>query len=243
LAEAARAAQMGAILTFGGGQDADFRLASCDLGSDGSNVTAMTPQGEISYRLGAPGRHWVMNSLCVLATVHAAGGSVEKAADTLAELTPPSGRGARFDIQMQDGAFVLIDESYNASPAAMRAAMAVLAAQSVGEDGRRIAVLGDMLEMGDESAALHIDLAQALEQHNIDLAFLAGEAMKDLWTALPEHRRGQLCDSSDHLATVMRDIIRPGDVVMVKGSAGVRMGRVVEALKSLDTSKLQKGEG
>jgi len=242
LFDAARGADMGNIVTFGGGADADFRLVECELHAESSDVKAITPLGELSYRLGVPGRHWVMNSLCVLAAVYAAGGNVEQAAETLSELTAPSGRGQRFDIQIKDGPFVLIDESYNASPAAMRAALAVLGAQTIANGGRRIAVLGDMLELGDETPDLHSDLSDALEDNDVDVAFLVGEAMEHLWRVLPNKRRGYHSVSSDLLADVVRKAVRPGDVVMVKGSAGVRMGRVVDALKSLNISKHEKGE-
>ena len=242
LFDAARAADMGNIVTFGGGIDADFRLVECELHAENSDVKAITPLGELSYRLGVPGRHWVMNSLCVLAAVYAAGGNVQQAAETLTELSAPSGRGQRFVIESKDGRFVLIDESYNASPAAMRAAMAVLGTQPVANGGRRIAVLGDMLELGDETSDVHRDLGDALEDNDIDVAFLVGEAMEHLWRALPRKRRGHHSASSDLIADVVCKAVRPGDVVMVKGSAGVRMGQVVEALKSLNISQLEKGE-
>lgn len=239
LQKAALTAGMGSILTFGGGADADFRLMGCELHADGSDVIAATPVGELSYHLGVPGRHWVMNSLCVLAAVYGAGGNVDQAAQTLAQLSAPSGRGQRFQVELDGGTFLLIDESYNASPASMRASMAVLGAQNVGENGRKIAVLGDMLELGEGTPSLHADIAGVLDENNIDLAFLAGEAMQNLWTVLPDHRRGHYSESSADLADVVRQAVRPGDVVMVKGSAGVRMGDVLKALKTLQH---QKGE-
>ena len=122
LFDAARAADMGHIVTFGGSFDADFRLIECELHTESSDVKAMTPLGELSYRLGTAGQHWVMNSLCVLASVYAAGGNVAEAAATLSALRAPSGRGQRFEIETGDGRFVLIDESYNASPAGVRPA-------------------------------------------------------------------------------------------------------------------------
>jgi len=242
LFEAARGADIGNIISFGCGVEADFRLLECDLHADGSDIKAVTPVGEMTYHLGAAGRHWVMNSLCVLAAVHAAGGSVAQAAETLSGLTAPSGRGQRFDVETKDGGFVLIDESYNASPAAMRAALAVLGAQPVVNDGRRIAVLGDMLELGDETPDLHAELSDVLSDNHIDLTFLVGEAMEHLWRELGKKRRGYHSVSSELLADVVRKAVRPGDVVMVKGSAGVHMGRVVDALKSLGISKHETGK-
>ncbi|MCW8916060.1 MAG: UDP-N-acetylmuramoyl-tripeptide--D-alanyl-D-alanine ligase [Magnetovibrio sp.] len=242
LAQAAIAAGLKDIVTFGGGVDADFRLKKCSLDAEGADVTAITPWGELNYRLGVPGRHWVMNSLCVLAAVHCAGGNVEQAAQSLSELTAPSGRGERYNIETENGSFVLFDESYNASPAAMDAALSVLAGQSVKNGARRIAVLGDMLELGDDTPALHTALLETLTQHKVDKVYLAGEAMAHLWSVLPEGLRGHHSVNSDSLAGVVCEAVTPGDVVMVKGSAGARMGHVVSALKSLDITKTNKGE-
>lgn len=241
LSTAVGAAGVSKIITFGGCMDADFRLMNCVLHADVSDVKAMTPLGEIVYRLGVPGHHWVMNSLCVLAAVHAAGGDILSGSKSLSRLTAPTGRGQRFEITFDDGKFLLIDESYNASPAAMRAAMAVLGAQQVRQGGRRIAVLGDMLELGDETPDLHAALAEVLSDNAVDLVFLAGEAMVHLWDALPDNMRGYHCITSDLLVDVVRQAVRPRDVVMVKGSAGARMGRVVEALKSLTPSQQNQG--
>ncbi len=242
LADAAKAVGIEDIVTFGGAVDADFRLKACSLDADGSDITAITPWGELSYRLGIPGQHWVMNSLCVLAAVHCAGGNVELAAEALAELSAPSGRGERYDIETGNGRFVMFDESYNASPAAMDAALSVLEAQPVEQDGQRIAVLGDMLELGDDTPNIHAGLLDALVKHKIDKVYLAGEAMVHLWNVLPEALRGHHSVSSDLLTGVICEAVKPGDVVMVKGSAGARMGRVVSALKSLDTTKTKMGE-
>jgi len=241
LSMAAKAAGVSKVITFGGGMGADFRLMNCVLHADVSDVKAMTPLGEIVYRLGVPGRHWVMNSLCVLAAVHAADGDILRGCESLSRLTAPIGRGQHFEITLGDGQFLLIDESYNASPAAMRAAMAVLGAQRVSHGGRRIAVLGDMLELGDETPDLHAALVEALSDNAVDLVFLAGEAMVHLWDVMPEDMRGYHCITSDLLVDVVRQAVRPGDVVMVKGSAGARMGRVVEALKSLNPSQQNQG--
>ena len=227
------------VITFGAADGADFRLKEFSLDANGSDVTAISPWGELSYRIGLAGQHWVMNSLCILAAAHAAGADVEQAAQALAELTPPSGRGQRFEIQLDGGAFVLIDESYNASPVAMDAALAVLAAQPT--EGKRIAVLGDMLELGEDTPAAHAALADLIAKHNIDQVYMSGEAMEHLWNALPDGVRIKHTVTSDLLAGVVREAVRPGDVVMVKGSAGARMGRVVDALKALDI-QTQKGD-
>ncbi|MBL4613821.1 MAG: UDP-N-acetylmuramoylalanyl-D-glutamyl-2, 6-diaminopimelate--D-alanyl-D-alanine ligase, partial [Magnetovibrio sp.] len=154
----------------------------------------------------------------------------------------PSGRGERFEVLLDGAHFLLIDESYNASPEALRAALAVLGEQPVAKKGRRIAVLGDMLEMGEDTPAMHAEIASVLEDNKIDLVFLAGDAMKHLWDVLPETRRGRHCATSDVLVDIVAKAVHPGDVVMVKGSAGMHMNRVVTALKSLDNSNPTKGE-
>lgn len=230
------------ILTFGESPDADFRVLSFDLNPMGSNVTAATPLGELSYCIASPGHHWVINSLAVLAAVHAVGGDVKRAAKSMARLTPPKSRGERFEIQLNDGAFALIDESYNASPAAMGAALAVLGAQPIDASGQRIAVLGDMKELGDDAPQRHRDLCEVLESANIDKVYLAGEMMLNLWEALPGSMQGKHCLTSKDLAKIMANTITSGDVVMVKGSAGSDMGRIVKTLKSLNITN-QKDEG
>jgi UDP-N-acetylmuramoyl-tripeptide--D-alanyl-D-alanine ligase len=183
----------------------------------------------------------VINSLAVLACTHAVGADIVKAAKSLAKLTPPQKRGERFDVEIPGGTVTVIDESYNASPAAMRAALAVLAAQPTPADGRRIAVLGDMLELGDDTPKQHADLAEVLIASEIDIVYLAGPAMHHLWTALPASLQGHHCATSKDLAPVLNAAVQPGDVVMVKGSAGINMGHIVETLRSLQTSP-RKGE-
>lgn len=241
LSAAALTAGAGSVITFGESIDADFRVIAYKLSPQGSVVTAVTPVGRVDYSIVSPGRHWVVNSLSVLAAVHAAGGDVARAAETLAELSPPKGRGARFEIAIKGGTFTLIDESYNASPAATRAALAVLAAQPVANGARRIAVLGDMLELGEDTPQLHAELADVIVEHPIDSVFVAGEAVAHLWNALPQHLHGHRSATADLLAEVVKSAVRPGDVVMVKGSAGARMGHVVATLMAMDV-KRQKEE-
>lgn len=236
LQAAAQAQGAAKILTFGEAGDADFGVVSFHLDALGSDVVARTPLGEVAYRIASPGFHWVSNSLAVLACVHAVGADVFKAAESLARLTPPKKRGERFEIQMPSGSFVLIDESYNASPAAMCAAFAVLGAQPTTGQGRRIAVLGDMLELGDDSAKQHRDLGDVLVAAQIDTVYLAGEAMHHLWTALPPSMQGHHALTSKDLSEVVKAAIQPDDVVMVKGSAGINMSHIVEVLRSLETS-------
>jgi UDP-N-acetylmuramoyl-tripeptide--D-alanyl-D-alanine ligase len=149
---------------------ADAKLVKCSLQSDSSTVAARI-LGTDAYKLGAPGRHLVLNSLAVLATVSLVGADLALAALALAELQPATGRGSRITLAMPDGTALLIDESYNANPASMRAALALLGQAEIGARGRRIAVLGDMLELGPRGADLHRELADAVPANGVDLVF------------------------------------------------------------------------
>ncbi len=234
LFDAARGAGVESVVTFGEQVGADFRVIAYTLEATGSTITACTPVGTVNYVIASPGKHWVLNSLGVLAAVHSAGGDVKRAAESMAEVTPPSGRGERFDIAIEGGSFTLIDESYNASPAAMRASLSVLGAQPLVPGGRRIAVLGDMLELGEDTPRLHAELADALVANAIDTVFLAGEAMTYLWDAVPARMHGHCSPTAELLSDVVLKAVRPGDVVMVKGSAGVGTGLIANRLKLLD---------
>ena len=172
-----------------------------------------------------------MNSMIVLLTAHCFGCGVEEAAATLADFSAPAGRGAQWKLRKGDGDFLLIDEAYNANPASMRAALAVLGAAPVAPGGRRIAALGDMLELGHQSRALHEELAGPIEANGVDLVFAAGPMMKALFEALPAGKRGLWAPSSADIEGPLIGEIRAGDAVMVKGSNGSRMGPVVAAIR------------
>jgi UDP-N-acetylmuramoyl-tripeptide--D-alanyl-D-alanine ligase len=230
LAQAAKDCGIARIIGFGEHQEAAVRLMDCALHATASVVTASVMGEIIDYSLGLPGRHWVMNSLAVLAAVRAAGGDIGAAAAALATLAPLSGRGQRHDIATAGGSFALIDESYNASPASMRAAFAVLGAIEPGPGGRRIAVLGDMLELGSESRRLHASLAQPLVESGVDLVFTLGAEMRALDEALPPAQRGGHAETVAALAALLGRRVRAGDVVTVKGSHGSKLYELVEGL-------------
>jgi len=157
-----------------------------------------------------------------------------RAAQALAAFGAPRGRGQQRRIARPEGTITLIDDSYNANPTSMRAAFEVLARALPGLGGRRVAVLGDMLELGAEAEALHRALAAPLDKQGIDLVFACGPAMTALFEALPPARRGAHAADSQSLAPLVAGALRPGDVVLVKGSLGSRMARVVAALQALD---------
>jgi UDP-N-acetylmuramoyl-tripeptide--D-alanyl-D-alanine ligase len=218
------------IVGFGEDEDADVRLICARIEADGARVGADVLGQCLTYRIGMPGRHWVMNSLGVLGAVAALGADVPRAAEALAGLVPLKGRGARHRVALADGAFVVIDDSYNASPPSMAAALATLGAAPVAAGGRRIAVLGDMLELGAWGADLHRALATEIAARDIDLVFACGPNMEHLWAALPEDKHGSYAPDSATLAQAVTEAARAGDVLMVKGSFGSRMSVVVDAL-------------
>ena len=224
------------IIGFGEHAGAEARLIDCRLEATGSHAKADILGRRLDYRLAAPGRHWVQNSLGVLACVAALGLDLGLAAATLASFSPPKGRGQRRHLALPGGHFELIDESYNASPAAMRAAFAVLGHAKPGPSGRRIAVLGDMREMGPTSPRLHAELAGPLVEAGVDLVLTCGPLMSELQSALPRDKRGGHAADSQSLIPAVLAAVRPGDVVLVKGSLGTRMAPIVEALLGLESA-------
>jgi UDP-N-acetylmuramoyl-tripeptide--D-alanyl-D-alanine ligase len=232
LARSAKSAGVARIVTFGADGKADARLVKCALLADCSTVQAHILGADITYKLGAPGRHVVLNSLAVLAAVTLVGADLALAALALSELKPATGRGSRIVLDLPGGTALLIDESYNANPASMQAALALLRQANVGPRGRRIAVLGDMLELGPRGADLHRALAAPVAEHGIDLAFCCGPLMRALWEALPSARRGGYAETSVALESQVLAAIQPGDAVMVKGSLGSRMGPIAKAIES-----------
>ncbi|MDJ0948244.1 MAG: UDP-N-acetylmuramoyl-tripeptide--D-alanyl-D-alanine ligase [Alphaproteobacteria bacterium] len=232
LSVAASSAGAKKVIGFGAHPEAKARLLDMVAGPDGSRVRAVVCGTELRYQVAIPGRHWVMNSLAVLAAVDAMGADLKAAAETLGTLSAPSGRGARRRICFDGGSFELIDDSYNASPASVRAALETLATAEPGNGGRRIAVLGDMLELGERAAELHAGLAAAAL--GLDRVYTAGPQMARLHEALPEDVRGAHGTDSAAIAAVVATEVRSGDVVMVKGSLGSRMRLVVEALAQLE---------
>ncbi|MBI1210641.1 MAG: UDP-N-acetylmuramoylalanyl-D-glutamyl-2,6-diaminopimelate--D-alanyl-D-alanine ligase [Alphaproteobacteria bacterium] len=232
-----RASDAGAkMVTFGRGADCDVKLESLQLSEDHSEIGVRFFGEQIHYRLSAPGQHWAMNSLGVLAVIKALGGDPIRAARDMAGIVALSGRGAREHVTGPYGRFELIDESYNANPASMASAIAVLG-QVKPEGGRRIAVLGDMLELGPTGPELHAGLNAALRQAGIDRVYAAGPLMRNLWDALAPQMRGVYGASSRDIAETVAADLRAGDVVMIKGSYGSKMVVVVEALRRLEQQK------
>jgi UDP-N-acetylmuramoyl-tripeptide--D-alanyl-D-alanine ligase len=214
------------IVLFGTGADAGVRLRDIAADADGSDLTVLIGGKELRFRLGAPGAHMAMNAVAALACVTALGLDAPRAAAALAAFAPVRGRGVRQHIALAGGEALLLDESYNASSASVRAALEVLALQRA---TRRIVVLGDMLELGTEAAREHSALASSVESV-ADMVFTCGPLMRRLHDLLPDRIRGAHADDSAALAPIVASVLRPGDAVLVKGSLGSRMNRVVQAL-------------
>jgi UDP-N-acetylmuramoyl-tripeptide--D-alanyl-D-alanine ligase len=226
LRELAQAAGAARLIGFGANEAASARLLDARLDAGGSDITMALDGRELAFRIGAPGRHWVSNSLAMIATAAALGADPERAAAALAGFGPPRGRGQRRRVERPDGVVTLIDDSYNANPASVRAALSVLATAQ----GRKLAALGDMLELGDHSKALHAELAGPIEEMSIDRVFTAGAAMRHLHDALPASRRGAHADSAQALLPIREAELKDGDTLLVKGSLGSAMGQIVDAL-------------
>lgn len=223
------------IIGFGTHPEAHVRLLTCDATETGSRATATIGDRTLTYDLGMPGDHWAINSLAIIAAVRYLDGDLDRALAALKDWQPGKGRGNRFRVDLpQGGYFTLIDESYNASPPAMRAAFDVLAHVEPQPGGRRVAILGDMLELGETAPSLHAALAPSLEENSIDMVFTAGPNMAHLDKTLESDRRGLHTDDSAGLVKPVVNFVRAGDVVLVKGSLGMRMAAIVEALSAMD---------
>jgi UDP-N-acetylmuramoyl-tripeptide--D-alanyl-D-alanine ligase len=217
----ARQAQVSDIIGFG--ITGEARLLSFTPDGDGMRVKADILGRAVDCFVGAPGAHIAQNVVGALTAVALLDGDVLNAAAALKNFTALKGRGARFEAN----GIAVIDESYNANPASMAAALALLG----NAVGRKIAVLGDMLEMGEGGIAHHAGLVQPIAANNVDLVFASGAQMKALWEALPAKVRGAYAETSAALLPQVLAALKPGDTVLVKGSNGARMSVIIEALK------------
>jgi UDP-N-acetylmuramoyl-tripeptide--D-alanyl-D-alanine ligase len=230
LARAARARDL-RIVDFGASPGSGARLVAFAPEGEGSRIEAEIGGEGVSFALGAPGRHMAENAVGVLAALQGLGAPLAHCAEALAAFAPARGRGERFTLAARDGAFTLIDESYNANPVSMRAALALLGAARPGPGGRRIAVIGDMLELGADGAAAHASLASDLDANNVDLLFGAGPLTRALFEVAPAAIRAAHAERAEALREPLLAAMRAGDVVMIKGSNGSRMGPLAAALR------------
>ncbi|SEI12799.1 UDP-N-acetylmuramoyl-tripeptide--D-alanyl-D-alanine ligase [Rhizobium tibeticum] len=218
------------VHSFGQHAKAEFRLAEFN-GSDQSSTLWITIDGETKeVAIGAPGRHIAENALAALGVVKLVGADMQQAIAALATLQPEKGRGRRHRLAIERSSFTVVDESYNANPASMRAAIAVLASSVPTGTGRRVAVLGDMLEMGDYAERVHSDLAGPLLAAGIEHVWLAGPEMVALKESLPESVQVVHYEKTEELAEYILNAVAAGDVLMVKSSLGIGFGKIVAAL-------------
>jgi UDP-N-acetylmuramoyl-tripeptide--D-alanyl-D-alanine ligase len=220
------------VLTFGTRSNADARLLSAEPDGEGQKVVAELGGNRLVFSIGAAGAHIAMNAMAALLATRELGADAKTATQALGNFAALKGRGARFAA----GGIDIIDESYNANPASMSAALGLLGQTRPKPSGRRIAVLGDMLELGADSARLHGALAKDIAAAPADLVFLCGPQMAALWQALPERKRGAYAEKSTELAPELMRNLRAGDVVLVKGSFGSRMSVIIDALKSREAA-------
>ncbi|MGX7873531.1 UDP-N-acetylmuramoylalanyl-D-glutamyl-2,6-diaminopimelate--D-alanyl-D-alanine ligase [Mesorhizobium sp. ORM6] len=230
LEKMAHAAGVEHVYGFGENARSTFKLTKCELHADHSDIAARISGHDMIARIGAPGRHVVQNVLAVLGAAHLVGADLDKVALALADLSAERGRGKRHVLRHPGGSITLIDESYNANPASMAAAMALLNATPVAGEGRRIAVLGDMLELGDHSAKLHAALADLIVGTGTRTVFLGGPEMRALAEALPGDIKMEYRAGVEDLKPVLLAALRPGDVVMIKSSKGIGFAKLVDAL-------------
>jgi UDP-N-acetylmuramoyl-tripeptide--D-alanyl-D-alanine ligase len=229
----ARAAAVGArMVCFGYAEAADVRCIQANMDARGSSVIAGVGSQRFPYRIGAPGEHYVKNSLAVLAALQALGADPMRCLPALVKAAAPAGRGARSVLGREGGRILLIDESYNANPASVRVALAAMATVPRADFPRRVAVLGDMLELGAAAADLHRGLKEAVDAAGIDLVFACGPMMQLLYDDLKSAQQGAWAPDSAQLSARLLDAIAAGDVVMIKGSLGSRMGPLTEAVRA-----------
>jgi len=237
----ARAKSHGArVVSYGAGSDCAGQLTGFEATEDGVVVSARLHGRSLRFPIRQSGPHWGPNSLAVLLMLEALGVDLNIGLTALAQFAPLAGRGEVRRLAVPGGAVTLIDESYNANPVSMAAALAALGARQ--DATRRIVVLTDMLELGPESPRYHAQLAAPITAAGVDLVFCAGALMESLWTALPAAQRGGYAAGAGDLASQVAAALQPGDLVMVKGSNGSRAGSIVAALAAEFQSD-QAGEG
>ncbi|MGI9371632.1 MAG: UDP-N-acetylmuramoylalanyl-D-glutamyl-2,6-diaminopimelate--D-alanyl-D-alanine ligase [Hyphomicrobiales bacterium] len=219
------------FVSFGEASEADVHLTKTVLHDSCSCVQANVAGDAVTYKIGAPGRHFVQNSLAVLAAVKCLDADLTMAVLALAGVSAPVGRGERSVLQVPGGSITLIDEAYNANPTSVAAALAVLGSSKPGKGGRRISVLGDMLELGEKSAQLHAELITSVDEASVDRVYACGSMMKHLWDALNPTQQAAHTETSEGLKDFLLRDIRAGDVVMIKGSLGSKMLPLVSAIK------------
>ncbi|WP_412545606.1 UDP-N-acetylmuramoyl-tripeptide--D-alanyl-D-alanine ligase [Maricaulis sp. MIT060901] len=231
IAQHARNSSAAFLLEFGRASHAAVRIEEFETGLDGSRGRINVMGNRVPFRLAASGEHWAWNTAAVFAAAAATGLDARDVADALAEVDAAAGRGRAVKISLPGGGeATLLDDAYNANPVSMRAAMSSLAAARPEGEGRRIAVLGDMLELGASGPALHAELAEPLLSANTDLVFSCGSLMKHLHDALPAPLRAGYAKSASEVLEPLKSELRSGDVLLMKGSNGSGLHKIAAVL-------------
>ncbi len=228
LAEKAAEAGLRKIVSFGTHEKADVRLINADTAADATVIDIRWHGTDWRYQIGFLGRHFAMNSLGVLAVVEAVGGNVDEAMQTLKECAAVSGRGAIETVTTPTGAVIqIIDDTYNANPASMKASLQTLGLHA----GRKIAVLGDMLELGDTANEMHMALKDVLIENGIEKMFAVGPLMTELWLSLQPQMQGAMGMAPADIYPVLLNELKTGDVVLIKASNGMKLKKIIGLLK------------
>lgn len=217
------------IVSFGQEKGADFQLINFEIKGDKTRIDVDWHGSFYTYEIGFIGRHFVLNSLGVLAVVDSAGASVEQAMHTLSQVHPVAGRGETSQVILDENRTItLIDDAYNANPSSMQASIQTL---GLHQGGRRIAVLGDMLELGSEEVKMHQNLVSVLIENQINQVYTVGPLMRALYEVLPEALKGAHAQEAASILPILLKELRAGDTVLVKASNGLKLSRLISALK------------
>ena len=231
-------------LTFGEAPEADFRLLGVESSERETKVAADANDRALAFTIGTSGRHFAANAMAVLAAVDALGGDVTRAATALSTWEPPGGRGVRKTVSLGQGAsFDLIDDAFNANPASLSAALDTFLATEPLAGGKRVLVLGDMLELGPDEIALHAAIADHPVIADVATVHCVGPRMKALWNALTPEKRGHWAETAEKLEPEAPTLVDAGDVILVKGSKGSRVSLIADALSQIGTKPAQHISG
>lgn len=215
------------IITFGRTKGSDIRIVTSDHHATGGSVRLDIAGTQIDLTLTVAGAHWASNAAACMAVIYVLGVDLDAAAAAMAQVGASQGRGDVHTLMLDGKTITLIDESYNANPASMRAAISAAALKP----GRKIAVLGDMYELGPDELTLHAELAEPLQQAGFQRVLTIGECMRALRGALPQPMRGLQADDTDQLRDALRDALEDGDSLLIKGSNATGLGKLVATLK------------
>lgn len=225
------------LIQYGTTAECDFQLVSYNRQT--GNITALTPVGRLQYRLNAAGRHMALNSLAILAAVYAVGHDLQPAMDVLPFFNELEGRGEDFELRLDYRQIRVIDDAYNANPGSMTAALERLSDEAVA--GRRVAVMGEMAELGNNGLRYHTELASFINDLPIEKIYAVGALYRDFWQSLSPDRRGKHVNRPEELAQILYRELQTGDTVLVKGSHSTRLHELVEAFKKPTATMLISG--